>query len=99
MRLPLIQQAFLRKKIGVDGFGQPQYDDPIEVYVRWEDAAEQFTTNDGRELVSRAVVMVDRDMNPGDLLQRAGVEEAQEIRHFEVVPTIKGRSNVRTAFI
>jgi hypothetical protein len=43
-------------------YGEPQYAAPVEVSCRWDDIQEVFVDATGNERVSRAKVMVDRDV-------------------------------------
>ena len=53
-----------------DGFGGITYADPVELTpedgtgVRWEEKAELITDNKGREIVSKAQIMTNADLEP-----------------------------------
>jgi len=51
-----------------DGYGGFVFGAPAAIDCRWEDRAERFTTEDGREEVSQSVVYVDRDLEVGDYI-------------------------------
>jgi len=46
-----------------DGYGGLTYNDPVEVYCRWEDKNEIFIDTNGNELVSKSVVYVTQDVD------------------------------------
>lgn len=59
-----------------DEFGQVQFNDPIEIKCRWEGKRTRFINANGEEVVSEAVVYVDRELNPnGDYLWEGGLDE------------------------
>lgn len=51
-----------------DGWGMRSFDPPIEVPVRWEGRSELFMGDDGRQIVSRAVVYSDQVLDIGGYL-------------------------------
>ena len=53
-----------------DGYGGVEFGAPVAVACRWEDKAELFVDDTGREAVSRAVVYVDTDLEVGGYLAR-----------------------------
>lgn len=63
------QDAVLWVATGKNKFGQFVYDDPVEIKCRWEGKAVSFRDTEGQEVVSQAVVYVDRVVSPdGDIL-------------------------------
>ncbi len=92
-----------------DEYGQPVVAAPIEIKVRWEDAAEEFIDKDGTKQLTRAVVMVDRDVSVGDVLMLGtlgGVTDfgraknnagAWEVRAFDKLPNLRVSEYLRTA--
>ena len=58
------------KPSGVDNFGDPSFDTPVTIKSKWEDRAELFIDNDGREQRSKSVVYVDTDLLTGGYLFR-----------------------------
>jgi hypothetical protein len=50
------------------GDGLYSYDPPVEIPCRWDGTNQLFTNSQGEELVSKAVVFVDRDMPEGGFL-------------------------------
>lgn len=53
-----------------DGYGGGSYGAPVEALCRWEEVAEKFTTPDGEELVSSAIVWPDFIPETGGFLYR-----------------------------
>lgn len=51
-----------------DGYGGTDYDDPVEIYCRWDDQTERITNNQGEEIVSKAQILVTQDLDEGGLL-------------------------------
>jgi len=51
-----------------DGVGGFTYNSPRRIRVRWEDTQERFFNAAGEELISRSVVYVGEDLQPGVLL-------------------------------
>jgi hypothetical protein len=46
-----------------DGRGGRTYADPVEIYVRWDDEAKLIVDDRGQEIVSRAEVLVQQDLD------------------------------------
>jgi hypothetical protein len=53
---------------GSDGFGGFTYAAPIVLEGRWEDKNELFISFDQEQVVSRAIVYLDADIDDGDFL-------------------------------
>lgn len=95
--------------VAVDDYGQPVVSSPIEIKVRWDDVVEEFVTSDGTKEMSRAVVMVDRDVSVGDVLMLGTLSDikdatrpkantgAWEVRSFSKTPNLKHTENLRVA--
>ena len=69
----LNQIALWYKAIGINDYGESTYDTPVSIRVRWEGKRRLVRNNEGREVVSEAKVFCKEDINPGDLLEYAGV--------------------------
>jgi len=54
----------------VDNFGDPSFASPVLIKAKWEDRAELFIDNEGREQRSKSVVFVDTDLITGGFLFR-----------------------------
>lgn len=95
-----------------DGFGKRTFDHGVEVKCRWEQKSELFVDAQARQVMSRAVVYVDRDLAVHDYLYLGTLEElavvgiqpfelaeAFEIRAFKKIPSRDATRFVRTAWL
>lgn len=62
------EKAVYWKRGSKDRYQNYTYDAPVEIDCRWDDRAEEFIAPTGETKLSSAVVYVDRDMTPGDVL-------------------------------
>jgi hypothetical protein len=46
-----------------DGYGGKSFDDPIQIYCRWENKSQLIRLDDGNEISSRAIVYVLQDLD------------------------------------
>lgn len=107
----LKQTAVYWAPLGVDEFGQPTWDTPVEVAVRWEDRAEEFLNQEGDRQMSRSVVYVGQDVEVngvlllGELTSSVDQDDpksntgAWEIRRFEKLPNLRVTEYLRTVFL
>lgn len=91
--------------------GQPEYEPPIEIKVRWEDVHEVFVDNQGNDIVSNSVVYVGEDVKPQGALWLGKLNEldsqtvptenegAYAIRKFEKIPDLRARKYLRIAVL
>jgi hypothetical protein len=96
-----------------DGYGGYTWDNPVEISCRWEDTIQVITDSNGEEIVSRAVVYLDQDVDENGVLflgsltdldstQEADpmtADSAYRIRRFDKVPNIKGTDFLRKAYL
>ncbi len=95
-----------------DTFGQPQYENPIEIDVRWEVKTEEFLGPNGTLETSNAVVYVGQDVEVGGVLMLGELtdidssltvpkqnDEAYEIRRFEKLPNLRNTKVLRTVYM
>lgn len=95
-----------------DEFGQPQYDDPVQIRVRWVIKTMEFLGPKGTTELSNAVVYVDRDVEVGGVLMLGALmdidsslvvpkqnDETWEIRRFEKLPNLRNTENLRKVFM
>ena len=97
-----------------DGFGGFSYSAPVWILCRWEDRQEKFIDDNGQEILSRALVYVDQDVEVGgylilsDDLDSSGAvpsdptdsaTEAWQIGRFEKLPTLKADGYLRTCYL
>ena len=107
------QTAVWWARTGVDSYGAPEWAEPVEIACRWEEKAELIRTAAGDEVVSRAVVYVDRDMNEGDMLavgtllaldsgqvsDPREVDGVGEVKSFGAVPNLRATEELKTAWL
>lgn len=98
------------RKTGKDGYGKPVLADPIEIAGRWEDKQRKIVSQ-GEEIISQAMIFVDRDIAIGDWLflgrlsDLSSSEEAspfvlaKEVKSFDKTPNIKGTAFERKAWV
>jgi hypothetical protein len=94
-----------------DLHGNPQVVAPVEIQCRWDDVLKEFLAADGTNRMSKAEVIVDRVMKPGDFLMlgtlanvtNAGVPKSNpgtyEVRRFDTNPNLRASENLYTAFL
>jgi len=94
-----------------DDYGQPQYANAVELKCRWEDVAEEFIGPRGTTEMSRSIVYVESDVEPGGVLLLGEIESstdqitpknnagAWEIRKFDKLPNLKATEFLRTAYL
>lgn len=94
---------------GPDGFGGDSFGTPVVIDGRWEDRQETFYgALDRRELISKAVVYVDRDMSVGDYLCQGNqsaqpnptlVVGALKVQRYDKMPDLRNLDVVRRAVL
>lgn len=96
---------------GVDEFGKPTWGSPEAIRCRWDDKQETFVNANGDEEVSRARVMVDRDIAAKSVLFLGTLDDvtdvenpkenegAWEVRLTMKTPDRKGRRFLREVFL
>jgi len=96
-----------------DGYGGYTYDDPIEISCRWVDSVKVVKDKNGEEIVCRAEVQVDRDVDEGGVLYLGSlgdlteqqknnpklVDGAFEIKRFDKIPDVKGKKYFRKVYL
>ncbi len=106
------QTAVHWQRTGSDGHGGSEYADPVEIDCRWDEVRELILSENGREIVSDAQVLVTQDISENDMLylgslddldsgQQADPNEAKahKVRRFRKIPTIDGRYYKRIAYL
>jgi len=95
---------------GIDANGQPTHALPVEIDVRWEEVAEEFINSDGDRELSRALLVVDRDVQIKGMIMLGelssvteanpkDMEGAWEIRQWKKTPSFNGRKYHREVFL
>ena len=89
-----------------DSFGNPIFESPRIVQVRWEDRSELFYDSDGRERRSQSRVGVGEDMSIGDYIQLGShtaestpPSGAKEVKDFRNTPDLFAKKHDRWAIV
>lgn len=92
----MTQVATYYPPAGQNGFGDVLFGAGQSVMTRWQDRAELFRDERGREVMSSAVVYVDQRCEIGGKIGKssATVTEAREIRQVGITPSLKGRTEL-----
>lgn len=95
----------------LDAFGKPMYEDPVEIDCRWEKVQEEFVDANGDRVISKAKLIVDRDLELKGVLWLGELEDlietddpkenddAWEIRLFKKTPDFKGTKFIREVYL
>ena len=95
----------------LDEFGKPTWKEPIEIDLRWEDAEEEIINPNGERVMSRAQLIVDRDLTIKGVLWLGELDDigssdnpksndgAWEIIQYLKTPDFKGRKYLREAYL
>jgi hypothetical protein len=96
---------------GVDEFGKPAYAEPVEITCRWDWVREEFVGPDGDTEISKAKLIVDRDLVQKGIMFLGGLSdlddsddplnnsEAWEIRSFKKTADFKGKKYLREVYL
>lgn len=105
----LIHTATVWKNPVSDQFGGFTYASPALISCRWEDKAELFIDNTGRETVSKAVIWLDvsDSVEEGDMIILGNEKtksnpyktEARVIKSINKTPNLRGTQAAVTAYI
>jgi hypothetical protein len=97
-----------------DGYGHYTFDTAVEIDVRWDEKTEVITDDEGREVVSKAKILVTQDVDYEGYLYKGSlsdltaaqksdprlVDGAYQIRRFDKTSMIKKTDEfVRMAYI
>jgi len=94
-----------------NGYGGWTLDSPVEISVRWEDRNELFTSPDGREEVSSAIIYTAQDVDIGGYLFLGELtdlsssqlysdeDDSFKIRQFSKSPNQRVSGFARKAFL
>lgn len=105
------QTAVLWPVSDVDEFGRPDYDAPVEIGCRWEAVQEEFITPEGDRELSRAKLIVDRDVDVKSMLYLGDLDDvvdpddprnndgAWEARQFKKTPNFRGTKFLREVYL
>ena len=105
------QFAVYWAKTGTDRYNKSTYDTSIEIPVRWDDEIKEFQDDEGRTVISSAMVMCDRDLLLGSMLWLGRIDDvtdplvprnnsgAREVRRFDKIPNLKNTETLRLAYL
>ena len=90
-----------------DMYGEPTFDTPVTMEGRWQEINEVFTSPRGDEIVSRAVVYVENDVQLNGYLalgvfndaDPTDINTAYEIKVFQKHPSISANMFLRKAVL
>jgi hypothetical protein len=103
----LRQNAIYWAPNGVDQYGDPILELPINIKCRWEDEIEEGLDMSGTETTFTSTVYTDRDVVVGGIIMLGEVadliaalpppeEGAHRIRRFDKLPTLRATQWLRT---
>lgn len=61
-----------------DGYGGFTFSTPVEISCRWEDRKELYVSSDGNEIVSKAVALINQDLDDEGYLKLCGLADLSE---------------------
>ena len=107
------QYAVYWEYSGPDGYGGSNYEDPVEIQVRWQDSTELITDATGKEIVSNAAVWTSEDLNDesvlwlgrltsldsDELANPMKVSGTRTIKKFSKIPNMGLTGYVRKAYL
>jgi hypothetical protein len=97
-----------------NGYGAFSYEDgPVEIACRWTDSTQVVTDSKGNSIVCKSVVMVGQDLEEQGMLYLGTIADlgadrgdnpetitgTWRIMRFDKIPTIKGKTFLRVAYI
>lgn len=96
-----------------DGYGSYSFDPPVELDCRWTDSVQVVSDGKGNDVVCKSVVMVAIDIQELAMLwlgllanltteQKAApgsIDHCYTVKRFDKIPTIKGASFLRVAYL
>jgi hypothetical protein len=105
------QTAVYWARTGMDSYGKPTYDDPTTIACRWDDVQEEFIAPNGDRELSKARLIVDRDLTIKGVLLLGDLDSivddddpkdndgAWEIRGTKKTPNFKGTKYLREVYL
>lgn len=94
-----------------DQFGNPVYEEPVEIKCRWEDKQDLFRDKEGKEVVSSAKVWPDRHLTLDGVLWEGRLEDvpsqthpfenpgSRAIRSTNSVPSLNAKQFARWVYL
>lgn len=78
----------------------------MPTFLRWQDKVQQIRRNNGEEVTSMAMVLVDRPVEIAGFLKRGNhvavsspAEDAREIQQFSTTPDLRNLGNEWKAYL
>lgn len=112
MDFELNQTAVYWERLGPDGYGGYDWEDPVEIDVRWEQSSDVYTDAMGETRNCNAKVFLGQDIKVGDYLYLgdldditsasgppASMEEAVSVKRFDKIPDLAGTEFLRRAWL
>lgn len=101
------QTATYWARSGVDNFGDPSFNAPVQILVRWVDSNEVFVNDSGEEERARSIVQLGQDVKSGDYLylgtsaatDPTSTVGAFKVKSFRKVPSIDGTLYSRKVYL
>lgn len=92
-----IDDITIWRSLGVDRYGQPNYQPPITVRGRWEDSERLYINGEGREVRGKSTVYLPEDLAKSGDYMMLGVSdelrptvEAHEVKQRRVIRSQRG---------
>ena len=94
-----------------DDHGQPQFLDPVELTVRWDDRNVEYTNPDGIKQWSKSQVYTGQDIRRGEALMLGTLldvteaidilinDGAMQVKGFDKIPNLKATEFLRIAYL
>lgn len=97
-----------------DGYGKKEFDDPVEIKVRWDDTTDLIRSVDGKEVACKSKIIVQQDVDLGGYLMLGSLDDidsglsdtpqditgAYEIIRLDKTPLFRKTDQfVRTAYV
>jgi len=109
----LTDTAVLWVRTGKNAYNELTFSSGVDISVRWEDRQEIFTSYEGKELASRAILHVNQDVIPDSFIHLGSVsalsaaqianpklvETAYAVKAFRKVKSLTGRYTLRKVYL
>jgi hypothetical protein len=101
----LKQTATLWTAGATDVYGNRTWSAPVPIPCRWEDVQEKVLDFQGNEIISKAIVYVDRDLSNNDYIGLGVYSDltppaaAKEVRNFSKIPNLAATQYVRKVIL
>jgi len=96
-----------------DGYGGFTWSSPVEIDCRWQNSTKVITTGNGDEIVCKAIVYVNQDVDEEGMLYLGDLDDldsgqeadpmtvdgAYKILRFDKSPTVRGDAYLRKVYL